>query len=244
MKLLLYLLKNINLLNIALAGLITAGVFYIFAPTPAINLKVTTSVPDKPLPETKEALPQAQNIPPSDYTIIAEQNLFHPDRKIPAEKKAEAPKTQPEFVLYGTLLAGDISLAYIEDMKSPQSTPGRGKRQTTLKKGDTLSGFTLKEIEKDKIVMVRGEDSIVVHLTGSSKSKTRAGTSAQPAQPQPVPVAAQPKAEGQKTVAPAPQPSALQPQAEKKAFASEKEKTATESARKTLLDFFKQPPAR
>lgn len=242
MKLLLYLLKNINLLNIALAGLITAGVFYIFAPTPAIDLKVTTSVPDKPLPETKEALPQAQNIPPSDYTIIAEQNLFHPDRKIPAEKKAEAPKAQPEFVLYGTLLAGDISLAYIEDMKSPQSTPGRGKRQTTLKKGDTLSGFTLKEIEKDKIVMVRGEDSIVVHLTVSSKSKTRAAASTQPAQAQPVPAASQPKAEQQKTAVP--QPSAPQPQAEKKAFASEKEKTATESARKTLLDFFKQPQAR
>ncbi len=237
MKLLLYLLKNINLLNIALAGLITAGVFYIFAPTPAIDLKVTTSVPDKPLPETKEALPQAQNIPPSDYAIIAEQNLFHPDRKIPAEKKAEAPKAQPEFVLYGTLLAGDISLAYIEDMKSPQSTPGRGKRQTTLKKGDTLSGFTLKEIEKDKIVMVRGEDSIIVHLTDSSKSKTRAAASTQP-----VPAASQPKAEQQKTAVP--QPSAPQPQAEKKAFASEKEKTATESARKTLLDFFKQPPAR
>lgn len=242
MKLLLYLLKNINLLNIALAGLITAGVFYIFAPTPAIDLKVTTSVPYKPLPETKEALPQAQNIPPSDYTIIAEQNLFHPDRKIPAEKKAEVPKAQPEFVLYGTLLAGDISLAYIEDMKSPQSTPGRGKRQTTMKKGDTLSGFTLKEIEKDKIVMVRGEDSIVVHLTGSSKSKTRAAASAQPAQAQPVPAASQPTAEQQKTAVP--QPSAPQPQAEKKAFASEKEKTATESARKTLLDFFKQPQAR
>lgn len=239
MKLLAYLLKNISLLNIVLAGLVTTGVFYIFAPTQVIDLKVNTSLPDKPLPETKEALAQAQNISPSDYTIIAEQNLFHPDRKIPAEKKAEAPKAQPEFVLYGTLIADGISLAYIEDMKSPQSTPGRGKRQTTLKKGDTLSGFTLKEIQKDKIVMVRGEDSIVVHLTDSSKSKTRAGTSASTAQAQPLPAAAQPKAEEQKTAVP--QPSAPQPQAEKKAFASEKEKTATESARKTLLDFFKQP---
>ena len=138
-----------------------------------------------------------------------------------------------------------ISALPISKTWFPQSTPGRGKRQTTLKKGDTLSGFTLKEIEKDKIVMVRGEDSIVVHLTGSSKSKTRAGTSAQPAQPQPVPVAAQPKAEGQKTVAPAPQPSALQPQAEKKPLTSERQKEAIESARKTLLDFFKQSlPAR
>lgn len=238
MKLLPYLLKNINLLNIALAGLITAGFFYIFAPTPVIDLKVTPA-PNKLLSETKEALSQALNISPSDYTIISEQNLFHPDRKMPVEKKAEAPKEQPEFVLYGTLLAGDISLAYIEDRKSPQSTPGRGKRQTTLKKGDTLSGFTLKEIQKDKIVMARGEETMVVHLTDSTKAKARGGASAPGAQAQPAPPAAQPKAQEQITVAPAPQP-----QAEKKAFASEKEKTATESARKTLLDFFKQPQAR
>ncbi len=242
MKLLPYLLKNINLLNIALAGLITAGFFYIFAPTPVIDLKVTPA-PNKLLSETKEVLSQAQNIPPSDYTIISEQNIFHPDRKIPTDKKIETQKSQPEFVLYGTLIADDIRLAYLEDKKSPRTTQGRGNRQTALKKGETISGFTLNEIEKDKIVMVREEETIIVHLTDSSKAKSRGGTSAPGVQTQPAPASAvQTKAEEKKPAAP--QPTAAKPDTEKKQFASEKEKTATESARKSLLDFFKQPQAR
>src|SRR4030065_562783 len=65
------------------------------------------------------------------------------------------------------------SFAYLEDKKSPRSTPGRGKRQTALKKGDTMSGYILKEIDHDKVVMVRGEDTLTVKVIDSSVKKDR-----------------------------------------------------------------------
>ena len=36
-----------------------------------------------------------------------------------------------------------------------------------------MSGFTLKEIYPDKVIMVRGEDTMVVDLLDSSNKKTR-----------------------------------------------------------------------
>jgi hypothetical protein len=39
---------------------------------------------------------------PSDYAVIGETNLFHPDRVIPVDRKAEVP--QADVVLYGTMI--------------------------------------------------------------------------------------------------------------------------------------------
>lgn len=78
---------------------------------------------------------------------------------------------KPEFVLYGTLITNDISFAYLEDTKAPRNTPGRGKRQIAMKKGDTLSGFNLKEINVDSIVMARGEEKITIYVYNTQKPK-------------------------------------------------------------------------
>lgn len=107
----------------------------------------------------------------SDFSIIGDENLFHPERKIPIEKKEEKPLPKPEFVLYGTLISENLSLAYLEDLKEPYTSPGRGKRQIPLRAGDTLSGFTLKEIYTDKVVMIRGEEKIVLNLTDPIRKK-------------------------------------------------------------------------
>lgn len=113
------------------------------------------------------------SLSPADYMVVAEQNPFHPERKIPVEKKAEKPLTKPEFVLYGTLITDDISITYMEDLKAPVSTPGRGKRQSPLRIGQSLSGFTLKEIEPEKVVMVRGEERMTVYLNDPNTQKKR-----------------------------------------------------------------------
>jgi len=122
-----------------------------------------------------------------EYAKIPEGNLFHPERKIPVEKNADQqqPLLKPEFVLYGILITDDLRLAYMEDLKTHRDSPGRGKRQTALKKGDTLSGFTLKEIETDRIVMARGAEKIVVLVNDPSRSKERkeTGIAALPVQP-------------------------------------------------------------
>jgi len=110
---------------------------------------------------------------PSDYMLISEENLFHPERRIPPEKKVEQPLPKPEFVLYGTLITNDTGFAYLEDAKAPRSTPGRGKRQITLEKGDTLSGFNLKEVKVDSIVMARGEEKITIYVYKKNNPKKR-----------------------------------------------------------------------
>lgn len=169
-------LKNINLLNMLLAAVLIFAADYSVLPFSNARIRYMPPSPKKAV-ASKEEKPAELNPPsPSDYIIVSEENLFHPERKIPAEKKAEeAPLPKPEVVLYGTLIAGDTRFAYLEDLKSPRSTLGRGKRQITMKLGDTLSGFTLKEIDPDRIVMLRGEEKMLVHVLEPGKPKAREG---------------------------------------------------------------------
>jgi hypothetical protein len=167
-------LKNFNLLNlILLAAVVLFAYEFLF---PEWNAQT-----DFVLPPAKKAVEEKgrseaakpQSLSPLEYVVIAEQNLFHPDRIIPPEKKAEVVLPKPEFILYGTLISPEVSLAYMEDKKAPVTTPGRGQRQSTLKKGESLSGFTLKEIMADKVVMARGEETMTVSLEDPKTPKTR-----------------------------------------------------------------------
>lgn len=176
-------LHNFTLINILLIVFIVTLFNYIFFSS--TNFKMNYSHSAKAREQISLETASTSAFPSlSDFLIIGELNLFHPERKIPVEKKEEEkPLPKPEFVLYGTLISENLSLAYLEDLKEPYSTPGRGKRQITLMQGDTISGFTLKEIETDKVVMVRGEERIVIDLAESRrKYKTPASTSSAQAQ--------------------------------------------------------------
>ena len=218
-------MRNINVLNILLISVIIMSISYSLFPLLDIKVKYTLPTPKKTVEDTKEKAVQTQTPSIAEYTMIAEENLFHPERKIPVEKKEEKPLPKPDFILYGTLITDDISLAYLEDLKAPYSTPGRGKRQTALRKGDTMSGFTLKEIGPENIVMVRGEEKMIVNLNDSSHPKGREvsasaapGAPGQPTPPQPpsrsIPQSApssvqQPAASQQKTLQPPSQPGSV-----------------------------------
>ena len=178
------LLDNINVLNIFLVLVVFVMANYAVAPLLHVNPGDIMPLQKKGT-EEKETKPAVSNPPsPADYVIIAEENPFHPERKIPPEKKAdEKPLPKPEFVVYGTVISDDTSLAYIEDLKAPVNTAGRGKRQITLKKGDVLSGFTLKTVEADKIVMVRGEEKMVIPVHNISRTKSSVQPSPQKTAP-------------------------------------------------------------
>ncbi|GAB4542398.1 MAG: hypothetical protein Fur0020_11890 [Thermodesulfovibrionia bacterium] len=105
-----------------------------------------------------------------DYSIITEGNLFHPERRFIVQKPEET-LPRPDFALYGILIAGDVKVAYMEDLKSPYTTTGRGKRQRSVHLGETVSGYTLSEIYNDRVVMVRGDDRIEVRVMDLSKQK-------------------------------------------------------------------------
>jgi hypothetical protein len=176
-----HLLNNINVLNVVLGLAVLVMANYAVAPLLHVNLGVIMPLQKKSA-EEKETKPSVVNPPsPSDYLIIADENPFHPERKIPLEKKEEKPLPKPEFVVYGTVISDDTSFAYLEDLKAPVNTSSRGKRQIALKTGDVLSGFTLKSVEADKIVMVRGDEKMVIPVHNTSRTKTSVQPSPQKA---------------------------------------------------------------
>lgn len=172
-----YLLKNASLLNLVLVITLVYLVKTIALPffgagvvdtQPVVKKQVTAAPAKGKVAETKGPSP-------FDYVIIGDQNLFHPERKIPVPKVEAPPLPKPDFVLYGTMETEDLSVAYMEDKKAPKTTLGRGKRVTTMKPGDSLSGFVLKEIDADKVVMMRGDESMVVHLMDRGKVREGGG---------------------------------------------------------------------
>jgi hypothetical protein len=166
-----YFFLSLNVLNSLLALAVGAVVY--FGVIPLENPVARVS-----LPTVKETAtpPEEQRMPPhrfpvTDYTVISDKNLFHPERKIPPEKQPEKAVPKPDLFLYGTLITSDTSYAFVDDKKAPYSTPGRGKRQLTLKKGDHLSGYILSEIEANRIVLVKGEEKVVVLLDDTGKRR-------------------------------------------------------------------------
>lgn len=176
MQTLRYLLRNISVLNIIL--LLSVLLLSYSTVLPLLDMNIQLALPSLKKTETGDIalISQTQTPMLADYMLISEQNLFHPERKI-SEKKEEKQLPKPEFVLYGTLITDDTSIAYMEDMKAPHNTAGRGKRQKAIQKGTIFSGFTLSEIYHDKVVMVRAEEKIEVRILDQQNKKARgAGT--------------------------------------------------------------------
>ncbi len=167
---------NINIFNIILIFIFLFFFTYIFFPaiqntSTLLNIKAI----NKDLLESEEDKRYSLNLLSiSEYSIISDQNIFHPERIIQPEKKSEQEQkqeTRPEILLYGTIITDNFKLAYIEDIKSPVTTPGRGKRQIAVKEGDTFGGFTVKNIETDKILLVKGEEKMSVYMHDGKRTK-------------------------------------------------------------------------
>jgi hypothetical protein len=182
-----YFFRNITLLNIALIAVIILLTSYLLFPLATSRILLNLPSGKLSTENRKEISSERSSLFPSDYAMIADENLFHPERKIPPEKKVEPPLLpKPDLVLYGTVLSDNLQIAYVEDLKSPISSPGRGRRQLILKKGDLLNGFILKEIEANGIIMVRGEETMTVNVHNTQRAKIRE-TSKTPVQAAPAP---------------------------------------------------------
>ncbi|MGO9614121.1 MAG: hypothetical protein ACLPX5_13970 [Dissulfurispiraceae bacterium] len=172
-------MKNINVLNLIL---ITAGfLFFNYTLLPLSNVSTKIHPPTIAKLGQNDKGQQAEEpkiLSPFEYTVIADQNLFHSERRIPPEKKEEKALPIPEFVLYGTLISDGMKLAYLEDQKAPVNSPGRGKRQTVLKVGEIMSGFKLNEVDPDKVVLSRGEQSLTVYVMDPNAAKDRGAKAA------------------------------------------------------------------
>jgi hypothetical protein len=176
-----YLYRNVTPLNLILLVVLIVVGFSVLLPMAKMKVRYTPPPAKAKAAQAEEKAPDVTGPSPTDYALIADQNLFHPDRKLAVEKKAELPK--PELSLFGTMVADGISYAFVEDKKAPQTSPGRGKRQTVLKKGDTISGFVVTDIASDQIVLVRGEEKMTVYLAGGEKRLATAAPAQAPKAP-------------------------------------------------------------
>lgn len=234
------LVKNINILNILLIFIILFVARYTFSPVSEKLIKPKPLSENLRLNESEEVREKKPiSLPSTDLFLIAENNPFHPERIIPVEKKMEAPPLpKPEFVLYGTLITDDIKVAYLSDEKASISTAGRGKRQIPLRPGETLSGFTLKEIEDDKVLMMRGDEKLYVYLYDSSKSRLRETVSSDRQQTV--------KGQEAKAIVDRQQPTVQTPQAQPQvsmqppAIEPTKQPMTPEQARETFMKLFQQ----
>jgi type II secretory pathway component PulC len=121
-----YLFSNISVINVLLIAIIFLFVAHYLFPLFTMPVKYSLPLKEKTYREDKQTDVAERKVPsPADFVSISEENLFHPERKIPPEKKEEQPLPKPEFVLYGTVLTDTVSLAYLEDRKAPRNTQGR-----------------------------------------------------------------------------------------------------------------------
>lgn len=169
-----YILRSISVLNLLLAAVLLLAVGYVLLPFSRAGIGSVRAPQVKPAVKQAEdqKAPEEQPFAAADYIVIADRNLFHPDRIIPIEKKEDKPLPKPDFVLYGTLIDGETKLAFMDDLKAPFTTPGRGKRQRVISQGGNLSGYVLSEVHEDRVVMVRGEEKIPVILDDKQNKRT------------------------------------------------------------------------
>jgi len=180
MRIIRYLIRSINPLNLLLFIIVVIGVIGVLFPLMKINTGYSLpQVKPKTVDEAEKPQEKSSNILLSDYTAIGEMNLFHPERRVPVEKKTEE-ILKPELILYGTMVQDNVQYAFIEDKKNPKTTPGRGNRQTTIKKGDVISGFVVSEIRADRITLTKGDEKMTVLLASADK---RSGSTASPQRP-------------------------------------------------------------
>jgi hypothetical protein len=175
-----YLMQSVNVIN----GLLLAAVVAVayFMAVPFVNLDVKPQLPtvQSQAPPAADPVTPAQSPSPADYAVISNQNPFHPERRIPQERKAVP---RPELFLYGTIISGDMTIAFLEDRKSPYTTTGRGKRPRMVRKGESVSGYVLQEVRADQVALVRGDDRIVVVLSDAEKRKPSAAVAPPAAAP-------------------------------------------------------------
>jgi hypothetical protein len=106
--------------------------------------------------------------------IIAEKNIFNPERKEfsgPAAGGFFKPVTRPQITLFGVAMDGDYQVATIINPGRPLH---KGERETkSIRVGEMVGEYKLTKILPDRIVMEGGEDSFEVLLYDPRAPKRR-----------------------------------------------------------------------
>ena len=133
----------------------------------AVRLRPPPPEPIAPKPVTAGLLP--------DYVIeggiathaeTVNRTLFNPTRRPAPTAVAEAAKPRMEKGLYtltGTTVAGDRSLAFLKETK--------GGKPRTVKKGDTINGMLVADVQADRVKLTLADDSEELMLKVATNPK-------------------------------------------------------------------------
>jgi hypothetical protein len=123
---------------------------------------------------------QKEPTTPESYILIAEKNIFNPERKDfpvitpPVSELSKKPLVRPKIILYGVTFAGDYQTASIVNLGRPLQ---KGEREMmTLKVGDRIGEYQLAKILPDRVMMETPEDTFEVLLYDPKMPKKRVHT--------------------------------------------------------------------
>ena len=154
-----------------------------------------------------------------DYRVIAEQNLFDPQRKpwpepAPASAAAVSPLGPDDIQVQGVVLLGGVKRAVVRlGGRMRQFAPGgaAGRLNVVLSEGQALGGYTLESVQAQQLVFAFGDNRFMVPFTRSARRELASAPSAPPVLPV-IQSATLPVAEPQFIPAPAPGMAAVAPQ--------------------------------
>lgn len=113
--------------------------------------------------------------PESDYSVVVERTLFSPERALP-DLQEEEPAVEEikdlkvsgkRFFLYGVILTDDYKAALITDTEVKRGK----KKQKWVMVGDTVGGFSVADIKKDRIILAQGAMEYEILLYDKDKPK-------------------------------------------------------------------------
>lgn len=132
--------------------------------------------------------PLARLTPPEPretYASVTERPLFQPDRK-PPEPEAEDAGTEPEPEVAGNLDGMDVSAVIITPaVVSAWIRDPKAADLKRLRLGDELEGWSVKEIQSDRVVLERQGERDELLLRDFSKAQASAVPTPPPARPTP-----------------------------------------------------------
>jgi hypothetical protein len=151
-----------------------------------LQLRTLPAAPQaiEPKPVVPALLPEYQvegGVASLNETV--DRTLFNPTRRPapPATASAEGEKKvqSGQFVLTGTTLAGDRSIAFLKEVA--------GGKARTVRKGDKINGMLVADVLPDRVRFTRGDESeeLMLKVSPGPKTTVAAAPPAAPAAPPP-----------------------------------------------------------
>lgn len=146
-------MRRYFLIHIALSGLAIFLGFRLYGIWATSSEEVH---PPKNVSLKKEKSESAKVKEKGEYQVIAQKDLFRPSRTEYRPETATSLSQGPPPKLFGIMIMDNDRVAILEDSSS--------KKRKTYRIKDSIGDFVVSDIESNKVVLMRGEEKVVVNL--------------------------------------------------------------------------------